>query len=62
MLLESIPLKKLIAGVDVTFSNSIIEDYNNRPHLALWGLTPNQECRYRAQEHQSPIVSASCAI
>ena len=73
MLLESIPLKKLIAGVDVTYSNSLIEavnkilkyrylfrgpipdlehlatavmkaieDYNNRPHLALWGLTPNQ--------------------
>ena len=73
MLLESIPLKKFIAGVDVTYSNSLIEavnkilkyrylfrgpipdlehlataaikaieDYNNRRHWALWGLTPNQ--------------------
>jgi len=42
MLLESIPLKKLITGVDVTFCNSLIEDYNNRPHWTLWGLTPNQ--------------------
>jgi len=28
MLLESIPLKKLIAGVDVSFSNSLIEAVN----------------------------------
>src|SRR5208337_3949439 len=67
------PIKKLIASVDVFFSNSMIEavnkilkydylfrsqlscrdylddevrkaidDYNNRPHYALKGLTPNQ--------------------
>ena len=42
MLLEPIPLKKRITGVDVTFSNSLIEDYSNRPHWTLWGLTPNQ--------------------
>jgi len=73
--LHCVPVRKinLIAGVDVTYSNSLIEavnkilkyrylfrvpipdlghlatavmkaieDYNNRPHWALWGLTPNQ--------------------
>lgn len=71
--IEGKPIRKLIAKVDVSFSNSMIEavnkilkyqyifretipdlehlksaimkainDYNNRPHYALFGLTPNQ--------------------
>ena len=71
--LEDTPIRKLVARVDVSFSNSMIEavnkilkyryifrtpvpdldhvnkaiadaieDYNDRPHYALKGLTPNQ--------------------
>ena len=71
--LDTVPIRKLIAQVDVSFSNSLIEavnkilkyrylfripipdlehlhtaveatilDYNDRPHYALHGLTPNQ--------------------
>ena len=71
--LEDTPIRKLVARIDVTFSNSMIEavnkilkyryifrtpipnldhldetiaaaieDYNDRPHYALNGLTPNQ--------------------
>ena len=71
--LEDTPIRKLVARIDVTFSNSMIEavnkilkyryifrtpvldlehvnqtiaaaieDYNDRPHHALNGLTPNQ--------------------
>jgi len=90
--LEDKPIRKLVARVDVTFSNSMIEavnkilkyryifrtpipdlqrlnqaiaaaieDYNDRPHYALNGLTPNQVysgCSFDKAAYRESLLEA----
>ena len=88
--LEDTPIRKLVARVDVSFSNSMIEavnkilkyryifrtpvpdldhvnqtiadaieDYNDRPHYALNGLTPNQV--YSGLPSINPCIASPCS-